>query len=137
MTNARVLDWRPSKDPRNALFLASSLDCYAVGTARAKAQRTKGVDHYLNQGKEGACTGFGAGNVMLLGPRHLWSVTNNVCFGWYNGAKTMDEWPGIDYEGSSVNGAMLYIKTLNLIKSYHWCKTLREVRHAVSYHGAV
>lgn len=133
----RTLDWRKSKDPRNANFLMANLDCYASGRAHANAQRTKGTGHYLDQGSEGACTGFGASNVLLLGPRHQWWVTDQTAQALYHEAQTLDEWPGEDYEGSSVNGAMLALKKDGRVKSYHWVRSTAEVRHAISYHGAV
>ena len=62
--------------------------------------------YILDQGKEGACTGFGlAATINLLyrfqnknhkvSPRMLYAL-----------AKRYDEWPGEDYEGSSCRGAI-------------------------------
>ena len=67
----------------------------------------------LNQGTEGACTGFGLACVVnyLLWVRHLRSkpkarferVSPRML---YEMAKRYDEWPGQDYEGSSCRGAL-------------------------------
>ena len=67
----------------------------------------------LNQGAEGACTGFGLACVVnyLLWVRHLHSgskarfdrVSPRM---FYEMAKRYDEWPGQDYEGSSCRGAL-------------------------------
>lgn len=66
----------------------------------------------LNQGYEGACTGFGLAAVVnyLLwkraldgGPWHDESVSPRML---YHLARLYDEWPGEDYEGSSCRGAM-------------------------------
>lgn len=66
----------------------------------------------LNQGNEGACTGFGLAAVVnyLLwkrgidgGEPHRESVSPRML---YHLARLYDEWPGEDYEGSSCRGAM-------------------------------
>ncbi|MET0519419.1 MAG: C1 family peptidase [Burkholderiaceae bacterium] len=67
----------------------------------------------LNQGNEGACTGFGLACVTnyLLWCRHIErggrqamaSVSPRM---FYELAKHYDEWPGQDYDGSSCRGAL-------------------------------
>jgi hypothetical protein len=67
----------------------------------------------LDQGREGACTGFGLACVAnyLLWTRHLESgggrafqrVSPRML---YEMAKRYDEWPGRDYDGSSCRGAL-------------------------------
>jgi len=67
----------------------------------------------LDQGDQGACTGFGLACVVnyLLWTRHL---KNKVTVPFlpvsprmlYELAKRYDEWPGVDYDGSSCRGAL-------------------------------
>ncbi|HEU4393973.1 MAG TPA: C1 family peptidase, partial [Planctomycetota bacterium] len=63
----------------------------------------------LDQGKEGACTGFGLATVVhyLLRTRKVdrdaVAVSPRML---YEMARRYDEWPGEDYEGSSARGAM-------------------------------
>jgi len=63
----------------------------------------------LNQGQEGACTGFGLATVaqFLLAIRKidpdLTPVSPRM---FYEIARRYDEWPGEEYEGSSARGAM-------------------------------
>jgi hypothetical protein len=67
----------------------------------------------LDQGEEGACTGYGLAAVVnyLLWTRtsdkkktkHVQSVSPHML---YDLAQFYDEWPGEDYEGSSCRGAM-------------------------------
>ncbi len=70
------------------------------------------LDHsvpILDQGTEGACTGFGlatVANYLLLRRRVLpdnTPVSPRMC---YELARRYDEWPGEDYSGSSARGAM-------------------------------
>ena len=66
----------------------------------------------LDQGQEGACTGFGlaaVANFLLhnrAGARQLRSNDGASARMLYEMAKRYDEWPGRDYAGSSIRGAM-------------------------------
>ena len=63
----------------------------------------------LDQGKEGACTGFGlatVANYLLLRRRVLPDRLPVSARMLYTLARRYDEWPGEDYEGSSARGAM-------------------------------
>lgn len=64
------------------------------------------VPEVLDQGSEGACTGFALGAVInfLLAQRgRKHGVSPRML---YELARRYDEWPGEDYEGSSARGAM-------------------------------
>lgn len=63
----------------------------------------------LDQGREGACTGFGLAtiaNYLLRGRRVQPDTTPVSPRMFYEMAKRYDEWPGEEYEGSSARGAM-------------------------------
>lgn len=63
----------------------------------------------LDQGKEGACTGFGLATVAnyLLRRRKIVPDPKPVSAGMlYEMARRYDEWPGESYSGSSARGAM-------------------------------
>ncbi len=63
----------------------------------------------LDQGREGACTGFGLASVVnYLLQTSTVGLTPEVVSArmLYVMAKRYDEWPGEDYEGSSARGAM-------------------------------
>ncbi len=60
----------------------------------------------LDQGREGACTGFGLAamvNYLNIGRGIEEEVSARML---YEMAKRHDRWPGEDYEGSSARGAM-------------------------------
>lgn len=135
VTHNRTLDWVPKPDPLNEMFRVASLDCYAAGSERHSIQRTKRV--WLDQGREGACTGFGAEHVRALTPYPQPNITNESARLVYYEARRRDEWTGEDYEGSSVNGAMKAERFFGRISEWRWMKTMAEVRHALSWHGAV
>jgi hypothetical protein len=69
----------------------------------------------LNQGNQGACTGFGLAAVINYIFWEQWQLQERpadlkpkVVSPWmlYNNARVYDEWEGEDYEGSSCRGAM-------------------------------
>ena len=62
----------------------------------------------LDQGQEGACTGFGLAAVVNLQRRLKYGVEAALVSPrmLYEMAKRFDEWTGEDYEGSSIRGAL-------------------------------
>lgn len=64
------------------------------------------VPEILDQGREGACTGFALAaviNFLLAQQGRRYGVSPRML---YEMARKYDEWPGEDYEGSSARGAM-------------------------------
>lgn len=129
----RTFDWVRKEDQRSRLFRLNALDCFAGGTARANIMRTK--ETWLDQGREGACTGFGTAQVMNSSPVR-WNLGEDDAREIYYGARRLDEWDGEDYEGSSVNGAMKAAREMGYITAWRWAYNLREAQHGVSFHGA-
>lgn len=77
----------------------------------------------LDQGSEGACTGFGLATVAnyLLRRRKFWPDEQSVSPRMlYQLAKRYDEWPGEDYSGSSARGAMKGWHKHGLCKETCW-----------------
>src|SRR5664279_1744953 len=103
----RRLDARPDTlDFRDRMFEPSLIE---VPTSRPLGQYRAAKVPILDQGQEGACTGFGLATVAnyLLHRRRV--VPDRVCVSprmFYEMAKRYDEWPGEDYDGSSARGAM-------------------------------
>jgi hypothetical protein len=114
---ARVLDARPDRmDIRDRIYqppLISLPSQYPSNEHIEKyfsAYRTAGL--VLDQGEDGACTGFGLGaliNYLLFvqavrdGVEPKSRVSTRML---YHLARKYDEWPGEDYDGSSARGAM-------------------------------
>lgn len=88
-----------------------------------------------DQGKEGACVGFGSSRMMSLLNRAFYDAP------WlYHRAQQVDYWPGENYSGTSVDAAMSVLKNEGLktpawsaprpmqgIKEYRWATTVDEV----------
>lgn len=80
-----------------------------VPSVRDLADYRQAAVPILDQGREGACTGFGLASVVhyLLRTRHRVPATQDISpHMLYDLARRYDEWPGEDYDGSSCRGAM-------------------------------
>lgn len=79
------------------------------------------VPAILDQGSEGACTGFALAAVInfLLAARNLEErrVSPRML---YDMARRYDEWPGEDYDGSSARGAMKGWVAHGVCTAEHW-----------------
>lgn len=134
----RVFDRVPNWDARNAdhpLQLLAEPDEAVV--ERPLKTKTWTIPDVLDQGNEGACTGFGTSHMLSSTPRPRPGVTDRFAFTLYKEAQRRDEWPGEDYEGSSVLGAMRASVAAGYISRYVWPRTAREVAVAISYFGPV
>lgn len=77
----------------------------------------------LDQGQEGACTGFGLATVAnyLLRRRKVVADPNPVSARMlYEMARRYDEWPGEEYSGSSARGAMKGWHKHGICADEHW-----------------
>lgn len=78
-----------------------------VPPQRLVAEFRKAKVPILDQGSEGACTGFGLATVInfLLRVHRIGSPEPVSPFMLYSMAKRYDEWPGENYEGSGAPGS--------------------------------
>lgn len=91
---------------------------------------------WLDQGQEGACTGFATAHDIAARPINR-SVGMNYTQATriYHRARQLDEWPGEDYEGSSVLGAVQAAKEFGYFGSYKWAFGVDDLVMAIGYVG--
>lgn len=131
----RRLDWLPEFDDRSLGYkISARASGFSTKPARTRMWTKKRV---LDQGQEGACTGFALVGCMLTTPKAWLGLTNTEAHLVYMEARRDDEYPGEDYEGSSVLGAMRAGVKLGLIAEYWWATTLEEIISGVSHYGAM
>ena len=85
----------------------------------------KELDHsnpemVLDQGQEGACTGFGLAAVINLLKYRRDEPTRVSARMLYEMARKHDEWPGEDYPGSSCRGAIKGWKNMGVCSEEIW-----------------
>jgi hypothetical protein len=104
---SRILNARPDGiDFRDQMYVPTLVE---VPLRRDLADYRAAMAPILNQGREGACTGYGLAAVAhyLLRVRKIIPDTDQVSPRMlYAIARRYDEWAGEDYEGSSCRGAM-------------------------------
>ena len=110
----RILNVRPDPpDMRDRMYepalvqLRSKLDNRALGNP-------------LNQGKEGACTGFGLAaviNILNKSRNNAFQASPRML---YEMAQRNDRWPGQDYSGSSCRGAIQGWKNMGVCSEEDW-----------------
>lgn len=110
-------------DLRDRMYVPTLVD---VPTSRPLADYRKAKVPILDQGNEGACTGYGLATVVhyLLRTRH-WQKDDSVISPemLYDMARRYDEWPGEKYEGSSCRGAMKGWNKHGVCKLDFWKKS--------------
>jgi hypothetical protein len=92
------------------------------------SHKTWQIGEILDQGYEGSCVG------------HAWTAWENCrplgyavqqdhdyAVGWYERAKEIDEWPGTDYEGTSVRAGARVALERGFISEYVWASGVAEM----------
>jgi hypothetical protein len=132
------LDRVPSFDPLSFGYPVRGLLAAEIGTAKPPLRSfTWQVGPVLDQGREGACVGFGHGaRVMSLPDRHK-EVDNAWAREVYKAAQKIDEWPGESYEGTSVLAGAKVLKGRGFYEAYHWAFGIDDTLRAIGYLGPV
>jgi|GEM_PF-1065821 len=87
----------------------------------------------LDQGNTPKCVGYSGAHQAIATPvPQLW-VTTETADQFYHGAQVHDEWPGEDYDGSSVLGLLKYWLSIGFCASGYWAFTLMEERLGIAY----
>lgn len=142
MSQDRIFNWTPTFDERSKDFPIRS------AIAERPKRRTKrwrnGV--ILDQGREGACVGFGWTAEALSTPVAVdltrlkaEAPDDPTAFAQsvYHRAKQLDTFPGEDYDGTSVLAGAKALKELGIVKEYRWCFKIEDVIDAILTKGPV
>ena len=142
MSEDKTFNWKPTFDERSKDFPIRS------AIAERPKRRTKkwrnGI--ILDQGREGACVGFGwtaealstpvavdLTRVKADAPEDPTAFAQSI----YHRAKQIDPWEGENYEGTSVLAGAKAMQELGLIKEYRWCFSIEDVIDAILTKGPV
>lgn len=138
----RVLDWVPRHDPRSLTYPARSL--FRREAPSNITWRTPAVP--LDQGREGACVGFGwthealttpvvvnLSRIKALAPDDPTAFALHV----YRSAQRIDEWEGEAYDGTSVLAGAKIMKSLNLLGEYRWNYDIDDIALSLTNIGPV
>lgn len=145
-TEGRTFDRIPHFDPKNRSFPIAPL------VAARKPRSYSWAEMQLDQGREGACVGFGwtmdaaarpvpvFGDPIRTHPDFV--ATQAIAFEVYHRAQQLDDWPGESYEGSSVLAGAKAGVERGWYGEYRWALGTPEDRAsdvmlAIGYNGPV
>lgn len=131
MSLSRAFGRRPSFDPRSRRFPIRA----ALPTHATPRSYTWACGVWLDQGAEGACTGFATAHEAAALPIVVPGITDATGLEVYRRARQLDEWPGEDYEGSSVLGAVKAAVERGWYREYRWAFSEMDLRLAIGHHG--
>jgi hypothetical protein len=90
----------------------------------------------MDQGQTSQCVGFAWRAFLHAAPLQTKSGPDAPTI--YYGAQRLDEWPGEDYEGSSVRGGAKFLQRLDHLESYLWAFNIHDVeRWLLGGHGTL
>jgi len=132
------LDRIPEFDEQSRKFNVAD----RLGTVVALKGKTWSINVWLDQGQDGACVGFSRSYDLNAYPRRETAdggipVNNESAFAVYKQAQKLDEWPGEDYEGTSVLAGCKAAQKLGYVGSYHWAFNIDDMCRAISAIGPV
>jgi hypothetical protein len=82
----------------------------------------------LDQGSTSECVAYSANKFLLTHP--IVNRPRDTCNELYRRAQQVDEWPGDNYDGTSVNAGMKVLRTDGLITGWTWAYEVKPiVRH--------
>lgn len=130
-TRDRRLDRVPSFDERSRRFPIRAL----IGDVPLKPKKWTCLQR-LDQGREGACVGFGWSHELAADPVRV-RVTDTTALAVYHRAQQLDEWPGEAYDGTSVLAGAKAVQEQGHLLEYRWGFGVDDVLAALSAHGPV
>ena len=132
----RILDWRSRHDEESKKYPVRAV----VGKKVVVKDTLWKPGAVLDQGQEGACVGFGWTGELLAEPmpnKTGSAAGSKYAQALYNYAKTIDEFEGVDYDGTSVLAGAKALKKRNFMGGYHWAFSVEDVRDALVTTGPV
>lgn len=133
------LDRIPSFDPRSRRFPVRSVLAEVTGSDRpALRSFTWNIaGPVLDQGNEGACVGFAHSGRVMSDPDRDRDIDDAYARLVYRDAQKVDEWPGENYEGTSVLAGAKVLAARGEYTGYHWAFSIEDVLWSIGYLGPV
>lgn len=143
MTTTPGLGWAPRFDERSRSYPIRTLITKPI----KRRNKLWSIGPILDQGREGACVGFGWTAEALSTPvkvnldRVKSPITPAPPYGFaislYKSAQKIDEWEGDNYSGTSVLAGAKAMVQFGLLREYRWAFNIEDVTDAVLAKGPV
>jgi hypothetical protein len=126
----RILDRLPEFDDKSRSF-----NVRAVVPVTEPRSYTWACTPNLDQGSEGACVGFSWTHERAARPKPDLDVTDAEALAIYQMARRLDQWPGEDYDGTSVIAGAKAAQTAGWLTEYRWAFNVHDALVAISRKG--
>lgn len=124
------MNWTPNHDPRSLSYRTVA----AGMPSHPEAPMAWNVGPVLNQGADGACVGYAfAAAIGAPIPEAAAGAAEQI----YKIAKTLDQYPGESYGGTSVLAGAKAAKALGYLESYRWAFGYQDVVDTLASVGPV
>lgn len=142
MSHDKIFNWAPKFDERSKDFTIGEL----IKKRPVRRDKQWRSGQILDQGREGACVGFGWTAEALATPVPVnlaWlkvdapRTPNEFAANVYHIAKTIDDYAGEDYDGTSVLAGAKVMQQFGLIKEYRWAFGIEDVIDSLLAKGPV
>lgn len=141
--HAGGLGRKPAPDPRDKMYPLRAMLPHPLLTGAAPTSRYWNDDRWWgNQGDTQMCVAYSWTHWVEDGP-----VTHKRAVGAvppmimpqiiYDRARQLDEWPGENYDGTSVRAGAKALQERGLISAYRWAHRLQDMIEAVLLLGPV
>lgn len=107
-------------DENNKRFMA-----VAGSDAKKIEHKSHFMDQVFDQGSTPQCVAYSAIGLLTAGP--IRNFPNISFVDLYKLCQKNDRWPGEDYDGTSVHGSCISLKSLGLVTEYRWAMTIDQV----------
>jgi hypothetical protein len=130
----RTFDWRSEHDARSLSYPIRE----AIGFVKRKPRMWRTGYVRLDQGREGACVGFGWTGELLGWPVPA-KLTDADAYARsiYRDAQRVDQWPGENYSGTSVLAGAKVVQARGWMGSYRWAFGIDDAIDAIIAEGPV
>lgn len=98
---------------------------------------TWSVATHLDQGPDGACVGFGFTHNEMARPKPHPDLTYTDAMALYHRAQQLDQYPGEQYEGTSVNAGGLASRERGWLAQFRWATSVDDIVAMVGHRGPV
>lgn len=113
-----------SRSPRFAMAAPRTQRTHRTWASLAKP----GWPAVLDQGATSECVAYSCSKFLLSSP--IVNIPKTSCNVLYRRAQELDEWPGTNYDGTSVNAGMKVLREQGLISGWTWAFEVQAVvRH--------
>lgn len=97
-----------------------------------------GYRYHLNQLRTPQCVAYSWMHFLIDSPMtHILERLPFTTQEIYDNAQLLDEWPGQDYEGTSVRAGAKYLQQQGLLASYHWAESVDDIVQCILEQGPV